>query len=270
VTDVSRLSSLTPRLPLYLSTRGAFLDPLFLLVVTLALGLWLSGRGLPPRSGAARAGRVVLWAALAVLWALSTPLVSSLLVSAVEAPLADLDAAMAGLDHDRTALVVLSGGPRTNNPAVPWSEVIDAATQARVIGAARLYHRYGFGVVVASGGPQAVSLGMQELLMELGVPVDRIQRDEASTNTLENAENSARIVRGLGMDHVVLATSAMHLPRAARDFDRIGLTVVRAPVDVYGYVHEGFFYRFMDFVPSSSSLARSQAALHEVLGRFAP
>lgn len=170
------------------------------------------------------------------------------------------------MPKERTALVVLAAGMRTNDPSVPLRERLDASSHARIFGAARLFHEHDFGLIILSGGPPLLSQSMTDLITSLGVPADRVVREQASTNTRENAAFSARIVRERGAERVVVATSATHLGRSMRDFRRAGLEVIPAPVDVIGLPP----WRVDSLLPSSFALLKAQRALHEILGHLKP
>jgi uncharacterized SAM-binding protein YcdF (DUF218 family) len=245
-----------------------FLDPALLIVVALGVGLWLY-RGQPPRSPLSRRtriGQIVAWSAWALLWTLSMPWVAGHLHGWIEMRGPDLGAALASADPARTALVVLAGGLRTYETSIPPRERLDAATQSRVLGAARLYHAHGFGTVVLSGAPEAESEAMEDLITTLGVPRDRLVRESTSLSTRQNAENCAQILRDRRIETVVLATSAAHLRRAVREFDRIGTQVIPAPVDITGVRSFGID----QLLPSASALGTSHRAIHEVLGYYKP
>jgi uncharacterized SAM-binding protein YcdF (DUF218 family) len=242
-----------------------FLDPALLIVVALGVGLWLSWRR-PPLSRRERIGQILAASAWAALSALSMPWVAGHLTGWVEMRGPDLGAALAGADPARSALVVLAGGMRTYEPSIPPRERLDAATQSRVLGAARLYHAHGFGLVVLSGAPVAESEAMDDLITTLGVPQARIALESASRSTRENAQYCARLLEARGVEKVVLATSASHLRRAVREFERAGVRVIPAAVDIIGTPPFGVD----QLLPSATALGRSHQILHELLGQLKP
>jgi len=134
------------------------------------------------------------------------------------------------------------------------------------MGAARLYKTQGFGLVILSGGPEEESEGMRDLITALGVPEERVVRESSSTDTRENAVESARILRARGIETVVLCTSALHMRRARREFARAGVEVIPASVDPIGAPRIGADA----FLPSSMALGRAHQALHELLGYVEP
>lgn len=243
-------------------------DPALALLLALGAGLFAWGRATGrPVSRAARAGRIAAWAGWGALWIASSPFAAIALSAALEPPPSALDEALASCDPARAALVVLSGGHRADDPAIPPSERLSAATQARVIGAARIQRAAGFAAVVVSAEGEATAEGMRELLVLLGVPRERVHLEHASTDTRTNAENSARLVRALGLERAVVVTSAVHVPRALAELRRAGLPAAGAPVD---YVGRRGPLSASTLLPSSSALFRTHAALHELLGRLEP
>jgi len=194
--------------------------------------------------------------------ALSTPLVGNRLSYWTETRGVDLDAALAGKDLDRAALVVLAGGLRTLDPEVPPRERLDGATTQRVLTAARLWHRHRFGLVILTGAPLPETESMEALITTLGVPAARVVRETRSVNTRENALYSAAILRERGVETTVMVTSGTHLRRAVKDFEAAGRHVLPAAADRTGLARVG-----MDsLLPAAFALGRKQVALHELLG----
>ena len=247
---------------------GRFFDPILMLLVMVAVGLWLMRRnpalGRPrPR---ARLGGAIAWAAWAILWTLATPAVTSVLSDWVELRGPPLAQALASADPARTALVVLAGGIRTFDSAIPPRERLDGTTTARILGASRLFKENRFGLVVLSGAPTEEGEAMEDLITTLGVPRDRVVLESTSYNTRENAERSLAILRARGFDTIVLATSGSHLRRAVREFARAGAQVIPAAVELFG----PSAFTADDLLPSSSALYRSHQMLHELAGYVKP
>lgn len=239
-----------------------FLDPAVIIVVALGAALFLAFRG-TALTRRARVARAVAWGAWAALWVLSTPLVGGALTFWTETRGPDLRAALAGKDPEHVALVVLAAGLRTYDELSPPRERIDAASTQRVLTAARLWQEHRFGLVILSGAPPEETNGMFDLAVTLGVPRDRVVLEPRSNNTRENARESVAILRSHGgIEDVVLVTSATHLRRAAKDFAAAGVQVIPAAADVVGRSR----LHIDSILPSSSALARTHVALHEILG----
>lgn len=241
-----------------------FLDPVLLLLVLLGAALLVGFRHAPPATAWARRARLAAWAAWGGLWLLSTPAVVALLVHVTETRGPPLEEALAGRDPERAALVVLAGGIRTHDASVPLREQLDNATTQRVLTASRLFREHRFGIVVLTGSPPAETLCMADLMGALGVPPERITRETESTNTRENAQNSAEILRARRVETVVMVTSATHLRRARHEFRRAGFEVIPAAAELVGLNPMGIDA----LLPSAGAMGRAHVALHEILGRL--
>lgn len=108
---------------------------------------------------------------------------------------------------------------------------------------------------------------LRQRAMALGLP----PADLLSTSRVRNTAEEARAIAALlprGAS-VVLVTSAFHLPRAVRLFEREGLRVLPFPVDFQASgAWAGSPLRDpLQWLPSSSGLESSSRALREAIGR---
>ncbi|WP_437735149.1 YdcF family protein [Sorangium sp. So ce1335] len=242
-------------------------DPLFLLLVATGLGLALSGVDWSYRARRAKVGRALAWSAWLALWLLSMPWVSSSLVRRVSTPPRDLRADLAGTPLERRVLILLTAGIDADEFGVPPMERQSAAGLERCLAAVRVYREYGFGHVIISGqdvrrAPTELAGSMADLLVELGVPRKKIILETEARDTRENAIHSARIARSLSAERAVVVTSALHMPRSLRMFERVGLDVLPAPVRFQSLPPDGV----ERLIPSSLALYRSQRVVHEIVG----
>lgn len=87
--------------------------------------------------------------------------------------------------------------------------------------------------VVASGGRRwsgvAEAEAMRDALVRLGVPREQVLRELVSLSTRENAARSAALLGRLRATEVVVATCDWHVPRALREFARVGVTATAVP-----------------------------------------
>jgi uncharacterized SAM-binding protein YcdF (DUF218 family) len=105
---------------------------------------------------------------------------------------------------------------------------------------------------------------MARLLEEWNVPSTAIRTEIGSINTRENAVRSYQALAPLGIRRILLVTSAMHMPRAAGAFRKVGFEVIAVPSDFHsGWREPNTPSRWL---PSVYSLANSDIALHEWLG----
>ncbi len=177
------------------------------------------------------------------------------------------------------AIVVLGGGTQQWLPPRPWHEVGEAGD--RVLYAARLYRAGVAPIVVVSGGrgtldnpgmvPEANA--MQDMLVDLGVPNEAIVVEGVSRNTYENGVESARLLEAHRWRHILLVTSALHMPRAYAVFARYDLEITPAPTD-YLLTHSDWdFYTqpdalvmLMNVLPKAEYLEITERVIKELIG----
>jgi uncharacterized SAM-binding protein YcdF (DUF218 family) len=134
------------------------------------------------------------------------------------------------------AIVILGGATKSTFPPRPG---VDLSEQGdRVLYGAQLYREGKAPVVIASGGRiswrgggPSESADMAKILKTMGVPASAILQDPTSLNTYENAVNVKKIIKEQGIRRVLLVTSAMHMPRSLRIFQRQGIEAIPAPTD---------------------------------------
>lgn len=231
---------------------GVIVPPVSL-VLTALLGLLLLKRrrtlGLLLSSGS-----------LIGLLVLSTPFVAYSLMSRLEPPPLPNSRALA----DVQAIVILAGG--VHRGAVEWGgDTISNFTLERVRYGARLARETRLPVLITGAAPHDGRPGeaamMSDVLQnEFGVPVRWVE--DASRHTGDNARRSAAMLKVAGVKRVALVTSAFHLPRSQRAFERAGLQVVLAGTGYQGY--SGPVDDWTHFVPNGSALRTSFFALREM------
>lgn len=199
------------------------------------------------------------------LWLLSLPAVSQGLAAGLET-VAALD--RAGLDRRAgpEAIVVLGGGRYLRAPEYGGTDRLLPAPLERLIYAGDLHRRTGLpilvsGGVVAGGGSPEAEL-MAEVLLE-SFQVRPAWLESRSRNTAENARYSRVLLAEEGIDHVVLVTHALHMPRARAAFRQAGFTVTPAPM---GFRGAGGGTSLLRWLPDAGALALSRDVLHELLG----
>jgi uncharacterized SAM-binding protein YcdF (DUF218 family) len=134
------------------------------------------------------------------------------------------------------AIVILGGAIKPAIPPRPWIDVMESGDRA--IYGAQLYKEGKAPLLILSGGridwkgggpPE--SADMAKLVEALGVPSTAILQDPDSLNTYENAVNVKAILQDQGINRILLVTSAMHMPRSLRIFQKQGIETIPAPTD---------------------------------------
>jgi len=212
-----------------------------------------------------KAGRILLFASLALLWFESTLPCVCLLGLPLERPYLATQSVDTLPNAD--AIVLLGGGIGKSDKMV-YPEMFDGAD--RVWHAARLWKAGKAPVVLVSGCNDLEST--VPLLLDLGVRREAIVVDNESRNTYENSRFTERMLNESGSAHhkILLVTSAWHMPRASGNFSKTSLEVVPAACDFNTYnAFHGAKY-FWDWIaPSADSMMRTNFLFKEWLGKFA-
>ena len=252
-------------------TASRLLDHAFVLLLLLGLALVLLRREMLIPSRVARSALRLASLCWVLLWLSATPAVSTALVQSLEPAVPSPEEVVPAALRAETALVVLGSSVGPAMPGVPAAERLDGAGRARVLGAARWFRQTQPAAVIVTGiapgpNPAAAVEAMAETLVSEGVPRARIWLEPRATNTRENARYGVELGRSHGITRFVVVTSALHMPRALREFRRAGVAPVPAPVDYLGPTFGGLG----DLLPSAGALGRTQQCLHEYEGFWKP
>jgi uncharacterized SAM-binding protein YcdF (DUF218 family) len=170
----------------------------------------------------------------------------------------------------RSAVVILGSGSFT---ARDWAEnaiaMNDPVAAERVIEAVRVCKMIDPEVVVSSGG----SVGrmdrnapggamMKELLIRLGVPASKIQVENDSQTTHDEAVIVKRLLAPMKIQHIVLVTSDIHMRRSVGTFRAEGLDVIPAIARSQAFASSWD----TTFLPSTAGMNETQDLVHELLG----
>jgi len=171
-------------------------------------------------------------------------------------------------DDSLAAVVVLGGGWQ---PQAPRSSVgrLNDSSAIRLMEGIRLWRQRPALPLVVSGASRdpdvlPVARGYAVAASELGVPDARLRVLDRPTDTGQEAK-AVREALGEGA-RLVLVTSASHMPRAIRHFQRAGLDPVAAPVHYLTQPRSG---TVVDWVPSAGELRKTERAVYEALGLLA-
>ncbi len=124
-------------------------------------------------------------------------------------------------------------------------------------------------LVISGGSAQILYYDITEtevamtILADLGVDPARLELEDRSRNTYENAVYSRALVDPGPDEHWLLVTSAFHMPRAVGCFRAVGFDVEAYPVD---YRTRGPEDRWRPFYSASEGLRRTDLATREWVG----
>lgn len=240
---------------------------MFVLPVSITILLVLAGVRLRRRS--------LIWGGVAVIWLSSTPFVSGLAVRAAEGW---TERGLASDAPAADAIVVLSEGRVIAPGKASVSEWRDAD---RFFGGVELFKAGKSSLLVFTGGaapwePNAALEGdvLAEYAKTMGVPAAQVLKTGRVTTTAEEAVAVESLLRRRlsgptwrgSPPRVLLVTSAYHMPRARRLFERAGMSVIPFPVDFK--VPAGRTVSVLDFLPVATALAQTDMAMREWYGRL--
>lgn len=231
---------------------------------------WLLGFALMALTVAAFAeehGRWLRRACAAVLflwWIAATPMTASLALGVLERQ-ATSEAAGCAPPEAHAWFVVLAGGLDRQASSAQDVGALSATSMRRIIAAAQLASGVLDSHLLISGGmgrrwTEADLMGA--LAQRLGIAPERIELERRSRNTLQNAREVARMLRGARPRPLYLVTSAYHMPRAWMSFRHSGLRVCALPVDYESIPR----FSLEDLVPDAFALRTMSHAVHEYLG----
>ena len=242
------------------------------LVLPVGLTLLLALAGLALRR------RWLVLLALALLWAASTEVTAGALWRVVEA---GQERILASAAPEADAIVVLSSRRRV---APGGAGVRGWDSAERFLGGVALIAAERAPWLVFTGGwsprsPTAAPEGdvNRADAMALGVAPERILTTGRVRNTAEEAAAVAGLLREHGVGspgagpgsadqpHVLLVTSAYHMPRSVALFEREGLRVTPFPVDFRQDAARR--HHLLDLLPSGRALGATETALRELYGR---
>jgi uncharacterized SAM-binding protein YcdF (DUF218 family) len=206
------------------------------------------------------------WLALCALLAMAaatgmmTPLGANALVAAIEGRAAPRP----GECDAPEAVVLLSGGLKRSPAHRNDFDALTRRSLARAFDLLEQPRDLALPLLISGGGGFAVREAdvLGALLERLGHGHHVLILERESRTTWENAVGSREALPGVR--RVVLASSALHLPRAARVFAEAGFEVCPLPLDSQ-YVHARGVGALL---PQSSSLLKAEAALHELAGEL--
>ena len=104
------------------------------------------------------------------------------------------------------------------------------------------------------------ALGLKRFFISRGLKEENIIIEAQSRNTWENIRNVKEIVED---NPFFLVTSAYHMERAKREFEKVEANPIPAPTDFKVKTEK---YNALDFLPDAQNLRNSDLAIHEYLG----
>jgi uncharacterized SAM-binding protein YcdF (DUF218 family) len=208
----------------------------------------------------------LIYIAIGVLYIISTPIFSNNFFKLVEGseyrkPLSAIDSA--------DAIVVLSGMLEINE--VGDSTYIEWGDPDRFFGGMALFKAGKAQKIVFTGGKMPWSKArktegdvLKEYAISNGISSEKIYVTKDVENTADEALAVKELIRP--STRILLVTSAYHMLRARRLFEKQGIEVIPYKVDYN--VNRNKVMVVMDLLPNAESLKLTETGIREVIGRL--
>jgi uncharacterized SAM-binding protein YcdF (DUF218 family) len=219
--------------------------------------------------GLIRNKKKLIYIAIGVLYILSTPIFSNNFFKLVEGsghndyrkPISAIDSA--------DAIVVLSGMLEINE--VGDSTYIEWGDPDRFFGGMALFKAGKAQKLVFTGGKMPWDKAKKtegEVLKEYAISNNIPSEKIFVTKYVENTADEAVAVKELisPSKRIILVTSAYHMYRAKRLFEKQGIEVITYKVDYKSERNKEI--TIIDFLPNSNYLKNSETGLREIIGRI--
>lgn len=205
-----------------------------------------------------RSGLITVFCGLLIIYTFSLFPVAGLILQPLQTKYRSYQA-----EYFSVRYVVVLGGWHKTNRQIPLSSQLSQDSLTRIVEAIGIYHQNLGSKLVLSGAPPKKEIAsnaqmMAKMAILLGVPNEDIILEERPDNTESEVRFIKEIVR---REPFVLVTSASHMPRAMKLFQRQGLTPLPAPVNFLILKDIQF-----SLIPSAVALQSSEKSLHEYLG----
>jgi len=229
---------------LFFKILQQFLLPSSFVLVFMLLGLilWLVFKR-------TKLGKILLVAGILSYYLFSITPVSNILISPLESSYSFLQAEeMEAADK----VVLLLGGKESD--VLRGSEVL------------RIAHIRDHQVKIIISGTDPLlptseeALGLKRFFVSRGLKEEDIVIEGRSRTTWENIRNVKEIVKEKPF---LLVTSAYHMERSIREFEKVGANPIPAPTDFKKKTEK---YTLIDFFPDPRNLRNSNLAVHEYFG----
>ena len=203
---------------------------------------------------------------LFLFYVVSTPIFSNLIMKQVEG---EYEFGKFENQNKADAIVVLSGIMRINEFENDYK--IEWGDTDRFFKGIELYNFNKSNIIVFTGGKSSYNKTKKsegDILKEYAIKFGVKEEDILITKEVLNTSDESYAVTDLigNKRTIILITSAFHMSRAKSLFEKQGHIVIPYKVDFK--TPPKLSWNFIDFIPSSGGLRKTEIALREILGRL--
>lgn len=235
-----------------------FLSPMFLIIILLFLAFFI-------RKLTLRFTRRILLICVIGIYLVSIEPVKDLFVQGLEKKYSSIKIE----ELEQGDFYVLLGGGIYDKAPVSLGRIGSPSEIAmgRLVELVRLYRVSPKKIVVSGGivisGEISESQVYKNFLIDLGVEEEDIIIEEKSKTTAENAKYTKEIADKNSFKKGILVTSAVHMNRAKKSFEKLGLEVIPAPG---AYISDYEKYDISSYLPKVSNAEMVFRSMWEYVG----
>ena len=198
----------------------------------------------------------------AAVYILSIPLVSNMMIRTLEKKYTP------PVDVKGDVIIMLGGGATGDTPGVNGPGHLSGYAANRLLTCAQLYHKLDVPVIISGGNSRGVdssdAVVGKNILVGLGVPEDKVISESESLNTTQNASMTKDVLDKHGFKRPILVTSAFHMQRSVKQFEKQKIDVIPYPTDYQTNIKHRF--SLIDLVPNADALTQVCLTVKEYLG----
>ena len=233
-----------------------FILPIMLVIIVILIGL-------------IKNKKKIIYVALGVLYIILTPIFSNNFFKIVEGSEHNEYRKSISVIDSTDAIVVLSGMLEINE--VGDSTYIEWEDPDRFLGGLALFKAGNAQKLVFTGGKMPWDKAkktegevLKEYAISNGIPSEKIFVSKDVENTADESVAVKELISP--SKRIILVTSAYHMFRAKRLFEKQGLIVIPYKVDYKASGNNQV--TFIDFLPSTGNLGLTETGMREVIGRL--
>lgn len=228
------------------------ISPLFLIIFLIVLGAILRSKK-------------ISFLGIVILLFCSLPIVSSKLIAYLEKGYVPQNiSTVAPAD----AIVVLSGMVTAVKTGNTFKYEFGGGVD-RIFSGMDLFKSNKAPFLILTRGKLPWQLGMPEgeFLKEFAIKFGIAEQNILLTDDVQNTDQEAKSVKKIlnENNHIILVTSAFHMPRAKKVFEAADIKITPFPVD---FQNQNRKLTLMDFIPSANSLSGTSHFVREIIGRL--
>ena len=165
-------------------------------------------------------------------------------------------------------IIMLGGGATLDTPDIDGLGQLTGSAANRLLTTARLHIQTDLPIILSGSegykdSGNEVEIAKRQLLA-LGIPANKIIIENKSRNTQENALYTKKQLDMYKYKRPILVTSAFHMERSVRNFEKLGINIQPYPTDYQTSIKQTL--SFNKFIPTYVGLSNTSITIKEYLG----